>query len=64
MSAPSRKENSVLENPRHLSVLLLLAWPAILEQLLLTLVNYVDTVSYTHLDVYKRQAERGPLPRW
>ena len=43
MSAPSRKENSVLENPRHLSVLLLLAWPAILEQLLLTLVNYVDT---------------------
>ena len=28
---------------RHLSVLLMLAWPAILEQLLLTLVRYVDT---------------------
>ena len=53
--------------------IVLLAMPAIIEQLLQTMVNYVDTamvgsmgkeataavavttVSYTHLDVYKRQ---------
>ena len=39
MSQPSH----VVSGKSHLGILMMLAWPAILEQLLLTLVRYVDT---------------------
>ena len=39
----STRPSAPVAGKRHLSVLLMLAWPAILEQLLLTLVRYVDT---------------------
>ena len=39
----STRPSAPAAGKRHLSVLLMLAWPAILEQLLLTLVRYVDT---------------------
>ena len=39
MSQPSH----VVSGKSHIGILMMLAWPAILEQLLLTLVRYVDT---------------------
>ena len=61
----TQKVSVVDESRRPSFTIVMLAWPVFIEQILVSLVSYVDTamvgsmganaVAYTHLDVYKRQ---------